>query len=84
LELKKMEGWRWKKKKMKGVEEQQGEEQKVEESKGVWQGVAMDSLKYHSGSPCLTLPRPAGGPPLKRPQGERPVAVFYPFGHPTP
>jgi hypothetical protein len=33
---------------------------------GVWQGVSMDSLKYHSSSPCPTLLRPAGGPPLKR------------------
>jgi len=30
----------------------------------VWQGVAMDSLKYQSGLPCLILLRPAGGPPL--------------------
>jgi hypothetical protein len=34
---------------------------------GVWQGVAMDSVKFHSGPPCLTLLRPAGRPPLKRP-----------------
>jgi hypothetical protein len=34
---------------------------------GVWQGVAMDSLKDHSGPPCLTLLRPVGGPPLRRP-----------------
>jgi hypothetical protein len=26
----------------------------------VWQGVAMDSLKYHQGPPCPTLLRPAG------------------------
>jgi hypothetical protein len=37
------------------------------ENMGVWQGVAMDSLKYHSDPPCHTLPRPAGGSPLKRP-----------------
>jgi hypothetical protein len=43
---------------------------------GVWQGVAIDSLKFHPGP---TFIRPAG-----RLQGERPVAVFYPFGHPTP
>jgi hypothetical protein len=35
-------------------------------SMGVWQGVAMDSLKFHSGLPCHILVRPAGGPPLKR------------------
>jgi hypothetical protein len=29
---------------------------------GVWQGVAMDSLKYHSGPQCPTLLCPAGGP----------------------
>jgi hypothetical protein len=34
---------------------------------GVWQGVAMDSLKFHPGLPCPTPPCPAGGPPLKRP-----------------
>jgi hypothetical protein len=28
---------------------------------GVWQGVAMDSLKYHSGPPCPTHLRPVGG-----------------------
>jgi hypothetical protein len=28
---------------------------------GVWQGVAMDSLKFHPGPPCPTLLRPAGG-----------------------
>jgi hypothetical protein len=56
---------------------------------GVWQGVAMDSLKFHPGLPCLTLLCPAGGPPLKWPhglacpQGGRPVLVFYLFGDPT-
>jgi hypothetical protein len=52
---------------------------------GVWQGVAMDFLKFHPGPPYPTLLRSAGGPPLKgltaiygvaRPQGEWPVAVF--------
>jgi hypothetical protein len=41
---------------------------------GVWQGVAMDSIKFHLGLPsvpCLTK-GPAGGPPLKR------VAQYYP------
>jgi hypothetical protein len=32
----------------------------------VWQGVAKDSLKYHSGPPCPILLRPAGMPPPKR------------------
>jgi hypothetical protein len=32
---------------------------------GLWQEVAMDSLKFHMGSPCPTLLRPAVGPPLK-------------------
>jgi hypothetical protein len=57
-----------------------------------WQRV--DFLKFHPGPPCPTLLHPAGGTPLKRPrtavsgvarpQGGRPAAVFYPFGHPTP
>jgi hypothetical protein len=59
---------------------------------GVRQGVAMDSLKFYLGPPCLTLLRPAVGPPLKRPYGRfrghpqpgRHAAVFYLFGHPTP
>jgi hypothetical protein len=34
---------------------------------GVWQGVAMDSQKFHPGPLCPTLLRPADGPPLKRP-----------------
>jgi hypothetical protein len=37
---------------------------------GVWQGVAMDSLKFHLGVPSSTLLFPA--------------AVFHPIGHPTP
>jgi hypothetical protein len=55
---------------------------------GVWQAVAMDSLKFHPDLPCPTLRLPAGGLPMKcpygvaSPQGERPAAVFYPFGHP--
>jgi len=28
---------------------------------GVWQGVAMDSLKFHPGPACLTLLCPVGG-----------------------
>jgi hypothetical protein len=38
-------------------------------SMGVWQGVAMDSLRYHLGPLSPTLLRPAGGPPLKWPYG---------------
>jgi hypothetical protein len=30
---------------------------------GAWQGVARDSLKFHSGMPCSTLLRPGSGPP---------------------
>jgi hypothetical protein len=36
-------------------------------SVGVWQRVAIDSLKFHLGLPCPSLLRPVGGPPLKRP-----------------
>jgi hypothetical protein len=32
---------------------------------GVWQGVAMDSLKYYSGPPCPTLLRPFEHPTLQ-------------------
>jgi hypothetical protein len=59
-------------------------------SMGVWQGVAMDSLKlkFHLGLPCPTFLHPVGGLPLKQPychlQSRRPAAVFYPYGHPTP
>jgi hypothetical protein len=55
---------------------------------GVWQGVAMDSLKFHLSLPCPTLLRSVGGPTLKWPYGHfmggPPAAVFYPFGHPMP
>jgi hypothetical protein len=34
---------------------------------GVWQGVAMDSLMFHTGPPCHNLLRPVEEPPLKRP-----------------
>lgn len=65
----------------------------------VWQGVTMDFLKFHPGPPWPILLSPVGGPSLKRPydhfrggppagvarpHGERPVADFYCFGHPTP
>jgi hypothetical protein len=52
--------------------------------------MAMDSLEFHLGLPCPTLLNPAGGPPLKRPnglqglQGWLPAGVFYPLGHPKP
>jgi hypothetical protein len=36
---------------------------------GAWQGVAMDSLKFHPGPPCQTILHHADGPPLKWPQG---------------
>jgi hypothetical protein len=47
---------------------------------GVWQGVAMDCLKFHPGP---TMPDPYmlcfwGGQPAGQ------TAVFYPFGHRTP
>jgi hypothetical protein len=48
---------------------------------GVRQGVAMDSRKFHLGSPCSTLLWPAG---VAHPQGRQPAPVLYPFGHPTP
>jgi hypothetical protein len=56
------------------------------ERMGVWQGVAMDSLKFNRGLPCSTLLCPAGGQALKRPypQGGQPAAVVDPFGRPTP
>jgi hypothetical protein len=54
---------------------------------GVWQGVAMDSLKFHPGPPCPTLLRPAGGPPPKRPYsrfGGGPPAERAACGHLLP
>jgi hypothetical protein len=56
--------------------------------KGVWQGVAMDFLKFQPYPPFPTFLRPADGPPLKRsyglapPEGGRPASIFYLFGHP--
>jgi hypothetical protein len=41
---------------------------------GVWQGVAMDSLKFQLGLLCPTPLCPDGRPPLKRPYGGRPAA----------
>jgi hypothetical protein len=60
-------------------------------SMGVWQGVAMDSLKFYLGLPCPTLLRPANGPPLKRlygpfwggpPTGCAACCNLLPFGTP--
>jgi hypothetical protein len=39
----------------------------ISETMGAWQGVDIDSLNFHSGPPCMTLLRPVGGLPLKRP-----------------
>jgi hypothetical protein len=44
---------------------------------GVWKGMAMDSPKFQPVPPCLTLLFPAGGPPLKRTNGQF-------FGGPPP
>jgi hypothetical protein len=41
--------------------------QKLVQTMGVWQGLAIDSLKFHPGPPYPTLLRPARGPHLKRP-----------------
>jgi len=54
---------------------------------GVWQGVAMDSLKFHPSPPCPTLLCPAGEPPLRRPyshfRGGLPAGRAA-CAHPTP
>jgi hypothetical protein len=60
---------------------------------GVWEGVAMDSLKYHFSLVLYVWPFSlCGWPPLKRLvgrfrggflQGKRLVAVFYLLGYPT-
>jgi hypothetical protein len=39
---------------------------------GVWEGVAMDFLKFHPAPPCPTLLCSAGEPPLKLPYGRLP------------
>jgi hypothetical protein len=57
---------------------------------GVWQGVAMDCLKFHLGPPCLpfyalmNINSLTAVSRVARPQGRQLAAVFYPFGHPTP
>jgi hypothetical protein len=62
-------------------------------SMGVWQGVAMDSLKFHLGLPCPTFLHPAGRLSLKLltivlwvvcPQGGQLAVNFYSFRHATP
>jgi hypothetical protein len=51
----------------------------------IWQGVAIDSLKYLWGLACSTTLRCMGDHPCNNlMQGRRPAAVFYPLGHPTP
>jgi hypothetical protein len=55
-----------------------------EKNIGVWQGVAMDSLKFHPGLPCPTLLCPVGGPSLKRLYGRfrgGPLAERAACGH---
>jgi hypothetical protein len=53
-----------------------------ERSMGVWQGGAMDSLKFHPNLSCPVLLCPAGQAGWAGRQGKWPAAVFYPFGHP--
>jgi hypothetical protein len=51
----------------------------------IWQGVAMDSLKYHSDPPCSTLLPPPGRQPLKReacPAGRVACGLLLPFWTP--
>jgi hypothetical protein len=59
----------------------------VDGDMGVWQGVAMDSLKYHWGQPCPTLLRPASRPSLRRPYGRfrgGPPSGPAAYGRPLP
>jgi hypothetical protein len=54
---------------------------------GVWQGVAMFSLKSYQGLPCSTLLRSVGRPPLKHPYSRfrgDPPAGQVPCGHLLP
>jgi hypothetical protein len=64
---------------VKGVEE---EILRAVESMRVWQGVAMDSLKFHPGLPCPILLRPADEPSLKRPYGRSRVGPALPLRTP--
>jgi hypothetical protein len=49
---------------------------------GVWQGVAMDSLKCHLSPLCLNLLMAILG--VAQLQDGWLAAIFYPFGHPMP
>jgi hypothetical protein len=54
---------------------------------GVWQGVNIDSLKFHPGLPCPTFLRPVGRQPFQRWSTRKTacgLAVFHLFEHPTP
>jgi hypothetical protein len=49
---------------------------------GVWQGTAMDFLKFHLGQPCPTLVCPTGWP-IRRAGSMRHAAVFFHLKHST-
>jgi hypothetical protein len=49
---------------------------------GVWQGVAMDCLKFHPDPLCPTLLHPVGRGGW--PAGLAACGRLYVFGHPTP
>jgi hypothetical protein len=53
---------------------------------GVWQGVAMDSIKFHLGllCPIFLCLGPTAISGVACLQGRWPAAIFYPLGHPTP
>jgi hypothetical protein len=60
-------------------------------SMGVWQGVAMDSLKFHLGPPCPTSLCPEmalwlfwGWPAHRVDWLRQSPTTMYPLGHPTP
>jgi hypothetical protein len=57
----------WLKANQKVSVEDEVKEVRPTQTTGLWQGVAMNSLKFHLGLPCSTLPCPAGRTPLKRP-----------------
>jgi hypothetical protein len=68
--------------------EEQEKSEEPEMTIGIWQGVAMDSLKFYPVPPCPALLCPVGGPPLKRPYGRfrvgpslvgPPAAVLHPL-----
>jgi hypothetical protein len=66
-------GWDWKRK--CGLVGRKGADRFVDETEikihceslGAWEEVAMDSLKFRSGTLCSTLLHPAGGLPRKWP-----------------